>query len=323
MLLIDGAKFEEWNPGPEVQQFQPIIKKHYKEIFGEKSVYVEGSKIISEEGKGSIPDAFAITLGIKPQWYIIEIELSYKDFNSHLVPQLNNFINGMKNSRNKIVTEFNRWIKGDDIRELEFRHMSGCKDIHEFVSDLISTQPNLIVVVEKHEKRLDEAIQIFKDGGYRVELVEFRTFRRNDAENIQACLFKPVVSTLEGHIDNTVSTQTFQTSKREDVSKNTPARKTTFKELIEAGLIRDGQLLYFTWQGNAYKDERATIMASQNLLVYKGQTYSKTRLAINLAAKYHLTDNYRPPVRLAGPLYWKTEDGKILADLEYQIKNKR
>lgn len=190
MLLIDGKKYNEWVDLREVEDLEPMIQEQAKDIFGENALYIDRKqKLRSLAGTGSIPDAYVISLGgDSPHWHIVEIELSYKDPGRHLVTQLNDFINGMKNSRNEIVSAINQWIKSDGTRTLEFKRNSQCGDIHEFLSDLIKEDPILTIIIEKNTPKLKEAIQIFEER-YRTEIIEFRTFRREEAEAVHAHLF--------------------------------------------------------------------------------------------------------------------------------------
>jgi hypothetical protein len=196
MLLIDGVKYNEWADLRETEDLEPMIQEHAKDIFGENALYIDRKqKLRSLAGTGSIPDAYVISLGgNSPHWHIVEIELSYKDPGRHLVTQINDFINGMKNSRNEIVSAINQWIKSDNIRTLEFKRRSQCEDVHEFLSDLIKKGPVLTIIIEKNTEKLKEAIQIFEER-YKTEIVEFRTFRREGAEAVHAHLFEPLFRT--------------------------------------------------------------------------------------------------------------------------------
>lgn len=208
MLLIDGVKYDEWTDLKETEDLEPMIQKHAKYIFGENVLYIDRKqKLRSLAGTGSIPDAYVISLGgDSPHWHIVEIELSYKDPGRHLVTQINDFINGMKNSRNVIVSAINQWIKTDNIRALEFKRRSQCEDIHEFLSDLIKKDHILTIIIEKNTERLKEAIQIFEER-YKTEIVEFRTFRREEAEAVHAHLFEPLYELKHGPVTISKSTQ--------------------------------------------------------------------------------------------------------------------
>src|SRR4030066_209189 len=112
MLLIDGVKYELWTPKKEVEEFHPIVKEHYKEIFGKNSIFVEGNKLESESGKGSIPDGFVVTLGEVPRWHIVEMELSTHQLYDHIVNQVGRFITGVKNTttQKKIIEAIYHYV---------------------------------------------------------------------------------------------------------------------------------------------------------------------------------------------------------------------
>lgn len=88
-------------------------------------------------------------------------------------------------------------------------------------------------------------------------------------------------------------------------------------------LVRDKQTLFF-YHHNKFEDEKVEVISNSNKLRYKkdGKEYSKSDLAKILLIKYEFkskSDNRTP----AGPLYWITEDGKLLKDLEEQVRIKR
>jgi hypothetical protein len=98
-------------------------------------------------------------------------------------------------------------------------------------------------------------------------------------------------------------------------------RRVAFQELIDAGLVRNGQTVYF-YHTRTFEDEQAEINASANRLKYKndGKFYSISELAKNLLIKHGFKrDNHM----VAGPRYWKTEDGKLLDDLNEKVRTQR
>ncbi len=93
----------------------------------------------------------------------------------------------------------------------------------------------------------------------------------------------------------------------------------TLQELNAAGLVRDGQILYF-FHGRVFKDEQAEIVVNRNKLKYKGdgKLYSISKIAEVVDIKYGFK---RSPHR--GPIFWQTESGKSLNDLNEQVRAKR
>ena len=100
----------------------------------------------------------------------------------------------------------------------------------------------------------------------------------------------------------------------------TKAPKVTLQKLADAGLIKDGQTLYF-FHTKVYKDEEAEIVAKENKLRYKldGQLYSVSKLAEMIDIKLGLKHDEHG---VAGPKYWKTEEDKLLHDLNEVIRGR-
>jgi len=98
-------------------------------------------------------------------------------------------------------------------------------------------------------------------------------------------------------------------------------RMVTLQELVNAGLVRDRQTLFF-FHTRLFQDEQAEIIASSNKLGYKadGKIYSVSDLAKRLLTKHGFK---RDEHGVAGPRYWRTEDGKLLNDLNEQVRVQR
>lgn len=99
------------------------------------------------------------------------------------------------------------------------------------------------------------------------------------------------------------------------------ARRVTLQELADVGLVKDGQLLYF-YHTRLFRDEQAKILAPSNRLEYRqdGRTYSVSELA-NILLTRHGFKNDKHGV--AGPKYWKTEEGMLLDNLNEEVRGKR
>ena len=324
MLLIDGVKYQEWIPKKEVEEFHPLVKEHYKEIFGGNSIFIDGNRLESGAGKGSIPDGFVITPNEVPQWYIVEMELSTHQLYDHIVNQVGRFINGIKTTatQKKVIDSIYQHVQEDKRRKAEFEEAIGSGEIFKFISDLITKPPVLIVIIEDKTQELDEALDLLKYSP--IKIVEFQTLRRVGAEAVHAHLFEPLYGVIPPSLIPTTRIYEKVREMKSPYSKRTTttkARKVTFNELISAGLLKDGQILYFH-NTRAFVDERARIIASSNQLKYEsdGRLYSKSELARILLIKHDFKhDEYG----VAGPRYWKTEGGNTLKGLEEQVRNVR
>ncbi len=100
-----------------------------------------------------------------------------------------------------------------------------------------------------------------------------------------------------------------------------PARRVRLQELVDEGLLRDKQALYFH-HSRVLEGEEAEVVVQSNKLRYRadGVLYSVSALAKYLLVKHQVT---RSKHGFQGPKYWITEGGKLLHDLNEQIRARR
>ena len=176
LLLLDGVKYTSLEPKEEVE-FEEIVKEHSKEIFGNDSLYVDVKKRIkSESGISSIPDGYLIDFSDNSLW-IVEVELSKHSLQRHLVAQLNTFMGGVKNleAQKEIVDAIYSVINGDILLKAFLKKRLGSKDMHHFLSELISKPLNITVVIDELNGKVEKA---FENWRVKPSFVEMKTFVR-------------------------------------------------------------------------------------------------------------------------------------------------
>ena len=192
MLVIDGVKYRVWKPKDEEKEFHPMVEKYSKQIFGKNSLFLPVEKrLISRAGRGVMPDGFAIVFSKTPEMYVVEVELSSHDLDKHIVEQLNRFGRALRNpeNRKKIADRLHREIKHDLMKEAFARQMIGSKEIYKFLSDLVSRQLKTVIIIEHKDETVVEACEGLKVSPI---VLQFKTFAREDAENVRAHLIEPL-----------------------------------------------------------------------------------------------------------------------------------
>ncbi len=193
MLLIDGVKYELWTP-PSEDEFERVVKEHAQDIFGEQSIYLDRKqKLKSLAGVGSIPDGYVIVFGGSPHWHIVEVELSSHPLHDHIVAQVGRFVSGISNPniQRGIVNAIDEEIARDDFLRLKLRKAIEPTEIYRFLSDLISKQPILTIIIEKDTEELREALTTLRYP--QIKVVEFQTFVREAVGlSVHAHLFQPL-----------------------------------------------------------------------------------------------------------------------------------
>ena len=161
------------------------------------------------------------------------------------------------------------------------------------------------------ETKEEEIEQLKKEKECLVKEAETKILEIWNALGLSLDLFRIPTLTLPGRM-------TSVSHPSEYVRK---AVRVTLQELTDAGLVRDGQTLYF-FHTRLFQDEQAEIIALSNKLRYKadGINYSISGLAKVLLTKYGFKHDEHS---VAGPQYWRTEDGKLLNDLNGQVRAQR
>ena len=314
MLLIDGVKYEVWTP-PSEDDFEQIVKEHAEDIFGESACYFDlKRKLKTGAGVGSIPDAYVVVFDQMPYWYIVEVELSSHPLYEHIVPQITKFVNGIQNpaSQNQIVNAIDDEIANNPILAAWVKTRIQQVERHKFLSNLVTMSPTLVVIINRVTPELTEVCDIVSKS-LQTKVVEFRTFTREGVGlAVHVHLFEPVAASTEK--------RRVEANKPNEVEKKKPAKasKVTFEELVRAGLVADGQTLYF-YHTRPFNDDQAQIIASSDKLKYAGdgELYSTSLLAKKLLIKHGFKhDEYG----VRGPIYWKTSDGEFLHEINERYR---
>lgn len=258
MLLIDGVKYELWTP-PTEDEFERVVKEHAQDIFGQDSIYLDlKQKLKSGSGIGSIPDGYVLILGDKPEWHIIEVELSSHPLYDHIVSQVGKFIAGINNpnlQRGITNTLFDEITK-DDFLKLRLRKAIEPIETYKFIADLVSKSPILTIVIEEETNELAEAINVLHYP--QIKVVEFQTFTREGAESVHAHSFEPLYSPApkKDRITNTSKEQsaTIQLGQEREKRKSyVRGPRVKIKDLIDTGIIKVGQTIYGKHYGTTYE----------------------------------------------------------------------
>jgi len=190
MLLVDGVRYSLQEQANE-EQFEVMIIEHSKQIFGESTVYFDiKHKLTSKAGIGSIPDAYVVDFAEPCRWYIVEVELASHPIDEHVMPQLNRFLRGIKHadSQKEVSDAIHGEIDKDEVLKAFVKTKIGSREIHRYLSDLVSTPPRVVVVIDDANEKVEEAVEAFKSEPI---VVEFKTFVRENAENVHIHMFEP------------------------------------------------------------------------------------------------------------------------------------
>jgi len=196
IVLIDGVRYQLVTPKSEAS-LEKAIQSNCEHIFGLDSFYFDIKKMIrTKAGVASIPDGYAIFFTPKPQWAIIEVELASHPIFNHVIPQLSKFNRGIEDNttRRQLVEVLYSIFDEDEVLKARLKRTIKTGEVYKFISDLVSEQPLIVVVIDQNTEELKEALKAIRGE---VRVIEFRTFRREGiSDNVNAFMFEPVFSEL-------------------------------------------------------------------------------------------------------------------------------
>lgn len=251
MLLVDGVRYELWNP-PSEDEFEKIVSQHAAEIFGTRSLFLSRKQTLkSISGVGSIPDGYVIDWNESTCWHIVEIELSSHPLHEHVVAQVSKFINGIKNPAEliTITNTFYSQITQDEYSVLKLKKANNYPDLHKLISDIVSKPPIVTIIIEQDTQELKEAIATLNHP--KITTVDFKTYTREGAPTVHVHLFEPCYAQARS-IQQSAQLNKEIYSISINKIKESP-KKITVLDLINMKILKTGQVIFANYNGSDYQ----------------------------------------------------------------------
>ncbi|MEA1924602.1 MAG: hypothetical protein U9M95_01905 [Candidatus Altiarchaeota archaeon] len=179
ILLKDGVRYRLWTPENELNDFEPMIKHHIKDIFGNGCKYFPKQKLKTVADNRSIPDGFVVDFK-NQRWYVVELKLLCDDAIRRIPGQIVDYKNSIKNPKT---------------RRNIYKSIKSVKDT-DFLDDLINDKkPEIVIIINSLDGKLGEQFREQVGGTDRdVKIIVFKTFVREhvDPKMVHVHLFEPV-----------------------------------------------------------------------------------------------------------------------------------
>lgn len=166
-IIGNGKRYADFRYTTE-KDFEDDVVGASKVLFGKNTIYINAKKKIESKSLGgTIPDGFFFDFGdpTDPQFYIVEIELSQHKFYEHIFPQITKFFAFFKNTKlqKTLVDKLFSVINTDDALKSEFRKYLGQTEIYKFLSDIIESSQNILLVADGSISELPEIMDTYTD----------------------------------------------------------------------------------------------------------------------------------------------------------------
>jgi hypothetical protein len=180
-IIGDGKRFVDVKFSSEYE-FEDDIVSVSNSLFGGNIVFINPKKKLESKSLGGvIPDGFFFDFSDQtdPQFYIVEIELATHSFFNHVFPQITKFFAFYKNTKlqKSLVDKLFTIIDRDDDLKAAFRRFLGKKEIYKFLSDVIETSQNILLIADGTFKELPEITDTYTDTwGKIVKFLEIKKY---------------------------------------------------------------------------------------------------------------------------------------------------
>lgn len=181
-IIASGRRFDLSRYKNE-KEFEDDIRSYSKVLFGKAKIYIDAKKKIESKTLGAtVPDGFFFDFSdsTDPQFYIVEIELSGHGFFDHIFPQITKFFAFFKNTglRKSLVDKLFSIIDNDQQLKPEFKTYIGTAEIHKFLSDIVESSQNILLIVDGAITELPEIMDTYTDTwGKIVKPLEIRKYK--------------------------------------------------------------------------------------------------------------------------------------------------
>lgn len=185
-ITQNDKEYKEYSFEDNEEAFERDVVKNAKNIFGEKTVYINIKTLLKPNKKddGTIPDGYLLdfTLESKPRLYLVENEVRNHSIKNHIAPQIMNFFLNYKDSFIKIKNEIIKYLERKNISIDSYMEKTNYRNIDDMITNLIFNEKlGVIIVIDEADERLYE----LKNGfGFDLEILEFKKYISNDGDII-------------------------------------------------------------------------------------------------------------------------------------------
>jgi len=167
ILFQNGKSFTEHKYKLE-NDFENEIVNSHKLFFGKDTIFIDSKKKIGSAVLGkTIPDGFLFDMSDQDnrEFYLVEVELESHDFFRHIFPQITKFFSFYRNSKKQkeLVGKLFEIIDTDQSLKNEFKKYLGEQEIFKFLSDLIDSSQNILMVIDGDKPELPEIMNTYSD----------------------------------------------------------------------------------------------------------------------------------------------------------------
>ncbi len=262
-IISNGKRFAQINYTIE-KDFEEEVVAQSKILFGKSTIYINAKKKIDSKSLGgAVPDGFFFDFAdsTDPQFYVVEVELSEHSFYNHIFPQITKFFAFFKSTRlqKSLVDKLFSVVEADETLRNEFKRYLGPLEVYKFLSDIIESSQNILLVADGPINELPEIMDTYTDTWGK--MVRYLEVRKHCSGTDTIYTVNPDFETLQYEGDKEPEheeteeeipkyTETFHLEDAKQSIKEVYSRIKSIATKIDEGLIFNTQKYYISIKAN-------------------------------------------------------------------------
>jgi len=303
-MLLNRSETLIRAPFDNEAEIEQVVQDFAEQLFGPNILYLPQTRISTIGGKGSVPDAVVIDVEAQV-WYIVEAERAVHGTWEHIAPQVSKQLAAVASAKTReliLRAALDQVAQSIEVKrvfeELGIEELA----IHGRIHAILGKPPLIAIPIDSIPNDLKEWVQTLRNDA-KIWVIE----KYVDAENPQRILYSIPDETLP-----TLSTKSTPTGKVATVSRGSEP----WAEMIEAGVLRDGEILYMDYGPRGQPRRTFQGVVRENGIEVDGQVFSPSYAAVRCirnAGSDRKTAN--------GWVTWKTREGRLIDELYQQLRS--
>jgi Restriction Enzyme Adenine Methylase Associated len=307
MLIFKDTKFIK-SPFDSEAELEQVIIDNYEYLFGPTSFYLPKAKIKTADGVGTIPDGFAIDIGLK-KWYLVEAELMHHSVWNHIAPQVTKQILASQQpiTKRTLVDLAVQQYQTDNYTKEKFEDLNiAAINVRQVLGDILETDPIIGVPIDGVTNDLRDWARTLK---YKVKLWVVSKFVEFN---------KPTTIVYEFPEEFKPELDTEEESKPSKANTEIAQYDVELTDLVNAKLLTIGERLSMPYKPrNGQPKKYEAVVLEDGSLEVLGQQFSSPSYAALAGIQEAGSD--RKTVN--GWTSWRNAKNQTLADLRDKLLN--
>ena len=161
------------------KEFEQLVSLNSKTLFGQHSFFIPYPAKAELFGKGIHPAGFLLDLNdpVKPNFYVVEIQLSNQDFYAKIFARISRFVSYFKNQQS--FEKLGKLVMKNKKVEAELKEKIKASEIVDYMARTIVNWSFILFITDGEIKELSEVMGIYSNELKMVKIVFIRKFSSN------------------------------------------------------------------------------------------------------------------------------------------------